>query len=114
MQVREGRQDQRGGVRCEIVEGEWERGLVVGSHLGQDKRNGMRLGGIGQICSLIVYLRVVVAKSPSLVPSVTRAPKRPSASLASGDTPKRARKIYTLERTLTAANLSECMDLRSQ
>ncbi|MPD04773.1 hypothetical protein E2C01_100480 [Portunus trituberculatus] len=38
------------------------------------------------------------------------APKRPSASPAGGDMPKRARKTYTLEQALTAANLSECMD----
>ncbi|MPC82356.1 hypothetical protein E2C01_077016 [Portunus trituberculatus] len=38
------------------------------------------------------------------------APKRPSASPAGGDTPKKARKTHTLERALTAANLSECMD----
>ncbi|MPC41396.1 hypothetical protein E2C01_034986 [Portunus trituberculatus] len=42
------------------------------------------------------------------------APKRSSASPAGGDTPKRARKTYTLERALTAANLSECMDFLVQ
>ncbi|MPC36139.1 hypothetical protein E2C01_029587 [Portunus trituberculatus] len=41
-------------------------------------------------------------------------PKCPSASPAGGDTPERARKTYTLERALTAANLSECMDLLAQ
>ncbi|MPC54130.1 hypothetical protein E2C01_048037 [Portunus trituberculatus] len=42
------------------------------------------------------------------------APKRPSASPAGGDTPKRARKTYTLEQALTAANLFKCMDLLAQ
>ncbi|MPC96513.1 hypothetical protein E2C01_091776 [Portunus trituberculatus] len=42
------------------------------------------------------------------------APKHPSASPAGGDTPKRARKTYTLERAFTVANLSECMDLLAQ
>ncbi|MPC51089.1 hypothetical protein E2C01_044927 [Portunus trituberculatus] len=61
--------------------------------------------------NLIVHLRVVVATSPSLVPSVYHGSKRPTASPAGGDTPDTSGQP---QRALTAAYFSECMDLLVQ